>query len=360
MGRRRKDREEFPLIAAVLGVLSLLNALRPHRRGLVRTAGRFAALIAGLIIGGSVLGLGVLLLIFAVLGNALGSNSGAGLLVCLAPATLAALAVWAILQSRSRGGQAAASTTSAQPAQAQSAAPPAAEPAAATARAAPAAIPTAPPIEVHAEPGARKPAEYRQRAVSYRRRIQSLIRNRRPGPFADRLNNVAAKLGSWEERVGQLADRLTLFENDELIQRDIREVPERINRLRRQIALEADGDMQAQMTRTLAAYEEQHRQLQALARVMRRTRLNLDDTLAAMGTIYSQAQVLNALDVDGTTAARIAEDIDHEVDRLNDLLSALSEINERPGPEVIPAAETGEDEAAGLSARKARLGRSST
>lgn len=362
MGRRRKDREEFPFIAAVLGVLSLLNALRPHRRGLARTAGRFAAMIAGLIIGGSVLALGVLLLIFAVLGNALGSNSGAGLLLCMAPAALFALAAWAILQSRSRSGQAAAPTASAQqpqtePAQAAGALP-MAEPATATARPAAAAVPAAPPIEARPEPGARKPAEYRQRAVSYRRRIQSLIRNRRPGPFADRLNNVAAKLSNWEERVGQLADRLTLFENDELIQRDIREVPERINRLRRQIALEAEPDMQAQMTRTLAAYEEQHRQLQALARVMRRTRLNLDDTLAAMGTIYSQAQVLNALDVDGTTAARIAEEIDHEVDRLNDLLSALSEVNERPGPEAIPAAEAGEDEAAGLSARKARLGRS--
>lgn len=265
MGRRRKEREEFPFIAAVLGVLSLLNALRPHRRGLARTAGRLAATIAGLIIGGSVLALGVLLFIFAVLGNALGSNSGAGLLVCMAPAALLALAVWAILQSRSRGGQTAAPATSAQPAQAEpaQAAAPVAEPMTATATAAPSAIPAAPPIEAHAEPGARKPAEYRQRAVSYRRRIQSLMRGRRPGPFADRLNNVAAKLGSWEERVGQLADRLTLFEGDDLIQRDIREVPERINRLRRQIALEADPDMQAQMTRTLAAYEEQHRQLQA-------------------------------------------------------------------------------------------------
>ena len=40
---------------------------------------------------------------------------------------------------------------------------------------------------------------------------------------------------------------------------------------------------------------------------MKRTRLNLDDTLAAMGTVYSQLQVLNAMDIDGPTATRIVE-----------------------------------------------------
>ena len=39
-------------------------------------------------------------------------------------------------------------------------------------------------------------------------------------------------------------------------------------------------------------FKEQQAQLEALARLMRRTRFVLDDTLAAMGTIYSQVQVL--------------------------------------------------------------------
>ena len=58
---------------------------------------------------------------------------------------------------------------------------------------------------------------------------------------------------------------------------------------------------------------------------MRRTRLNLDDTLASMGTIYSQVQLLNAMDIDSGRATHIAEEIDAEVMRLNDVLSALSE-----------------------------------
>ena len=72
--------------------------------------------------------------------------------------------------------------------------------------------------------------------------------------------------------------------------------------------------------------KSKQRQLELLARVMKRTRLNLDDTLAAMGTVYSQLQVLNAMDIDGPTATRIAEDVDREVERLNDLLAAMSDV----------------------------------
>jgi hypothetical protein len=202
----------------------------------------------------------------------------------------------------------------------------------------------------------RSPAEYRQRAASYRRKIQSLIKSRRPGPIAERMTGVLQKLKSWEERVGQLADRVTLYEGDDLIQRDVREAPMHIDRLRRQLSLEADPDMQRQVRRTLSAYEEQQRQLELLARVMKRTRLNLDDTLAAMGTVYSQLQVLNAMDIDGPTAARIAGDVDREIERLNDLLAATSEVYGQSSEISQPrgTSENGNEDD-GLSNRKARL-----
>ena len=69
------------------------------------------------------------------------------------------------------------------------------------------------------------PSYYRERAAGYRRRLQSIIRNRRPGPLADVMSSVVINLQQWEERVGELADRLTTFERDAIIQRDIKEVP---------------------------------------------------------------------------------------------------------------------------------------
>lgn len=384
MGRRRRrhDTDWSPLI--LLGLTALLGLLRGRRepafdaRRNMRDANsplKPVFTLVGLV--GAFVALGVLLTVLSAIA-ALGGG-GAFLVACGVPAMMVAFVVWMV--TRSKQPQVAAeadpwtvegSFTEAGPANQATAAEALAAPPA-TVRA-PAASPaphqaparhdtagrqtgrTAAKPQPISERPPRSPAEYRQRAVSYRRKIQSLIKMRRPGPIAERMTGVLQKLKSWEDRVGQLADRLTLYEKDDLIQRDVREAPMHIERLRRQLALEAEPEMQRQIQRTLAAYEEQQRQLELLARVMKRTRLNLDDTLAAMGTVYSQLQVLNAIDIDGPTAARIAGDVDREVERLNDLMAAMSDVY-KSSSEVPqqPAAASDAGEDAGLSGRKARL-----
>ncbi len=171
----------------------------------------------------------------------------------------------------------------------------------------------------------RDPSYYRQRAKDYRLRIQRILKSRRRGPLTDAMAAAAQNVQRWEERVGQLTVRLATFEKDAIIQRDIREVPRDITRLRKLSETETDPEIHKQMVRTLSGYEAQQGLLDTLVRLMRRTRLQLDDTLAAMGTIYSQVQVLDAMDISGPKAARIAEEIDEQVVRLNDLLSALGD-----------------------------------
>jgi hypothetical protein len=199
---------------------------------------------------------------------------------------------------------------------------------------APKASPDAPRAAVAPQPrfseAKQDPSYYRQRATGYRRRIQSIIKNRRPGPLADVMSSVVSNLQRWEERVGQLADRLALFEGDAIIQRDLKEVPADIARLRGQIDVETDPEMRNQMERTMSGYDSQQKLLDTLVRLMRTTRLQLDDTLVAMGTIYSQVQVLDAMDIDSAKTTRIAEEIDEQVKRLNDLLSVLGDAYHRP------------------------------
>ena len=169
------------------------------------------------------------------------------------------------------------------------------------------------------------PSYYRERAIGYRRRIQSIIRNRRPGPLADMMASVVVNLQQWEDRVAQLVDRLTMFERDMIIQRDIKEVPASIVRLRDRIETEPDAGIREQMARTLTGYESQQAMLDTLVRLMRRTRLLLDDTLIAMGTIYSQVRVIEAIDIDSAQTSRIAEELDEQVKRLSDLLAAMGD-----------------------------------
>lgn len=355
---RRNDRRGEEIVAALLIGLSFLRRLagqsgraaRPLRRR--ASPGPFATVM---LLVAAFMALGVFMSLLAGLAALVQSPASAAL--CALPLAAVALLVWA---TRRNAGASQADATPPDEQQrtapvldtrAQTATPPAAAAAAPRERSL---------EEEYPRKGLRPPGEYRQRAVSYRRRIESLLKKRRPGPLAERIRSVLERLMSWEERVGQLADRLALFETDDLIQRDLREVPHHIDRLRRQAPLEADVEMREQMNRTLAAYEEQLRQLRLLARVMRRTRYNLDDTLAAMGTVYSQVQVLNAMDIDAPAAARIDDEIGREVDRLNDLMTALGEVYAASSAAADPQPTTDQDEDAGLNGRKARLGRSAS
>ncbi len=375
MPRRFRRSNGFSLLKLLMGlaVVANLASLLGRASAPRRPSGHWSPAMLIFILIAAFLGVGILLTVLGGIVSLLG-GAGAITLFCLAPAAVLLLAVWAIVQGQSRSpgkAEAAPPTSAAQPAPTQEAAasqpsagqtaPPSraqTPPAPVQQRAATPSQPSVPrPIEAYPERGARAPGDYRQRAASYRRRIQSLIKARRRGPLADRLADILPRLSSWEERVGQLADRVALFERDDLIRRDIKEVPQHIARLQKQIPLEADPEVQRQMARTLAAYEEQYRQLEALAKLMRRTRLNLEDTLAAMGTIYSQVQVLNAMDIDSAAAARIADEIDVEVNRLNDLLSALSEVNAGPEESHPAPMSASLEEEAGLAGRKTRLER---
>jgi hypothetical protein len=293
------------------------------------------------VIGGVMIALGFLLLM-VMIGPGLIVNMGMALTMCLAPLVVIALVVLTAIRKSQESG----STTVAEPLSDTRAA----EPRTADARTAiPNPMPRAAnPFRPEREKALHPPAYYRERAAAYRLRIQTLIRNRRKGPLADTIAGILPRLERWEERVTQLSNRLANFESDKIIQRDIQEAPQNIARLQRQMDKETDPDVRQQMAKTLEGYEEQQTQLEALVRLMRRTRLQLDDSIASMGTVYSQVQMLDAMDLDGERAAHIAEEIEDEVGRLNDLLSAFGEVND--------------SKTDGLSdlARRIRLGRSQT
>jgi hypothetical protein len=82
------------------------------------------------------------------------------------------------------------------------------------------------------------------------------------------------------------------------------------------------------MAETLAGYKEQQRQLDSLAALMRRTELELDETVAEIGTIYSQPQLIDAQVIDSHRATRLSADIDEQASQLSDLLEAMEDVYE--------------------------------
>lgn len=176
---------------------------------------------------------------------------------------------------------------------------------------------------VAAEPGWTAKLE---RAAEYRRHIIDLIRQKRPSAWTEQLAPIPARLDQWETHLRRLVGKLNALETNSILQRDLRDVPAAITRLQRQLETETNPQMQAQLTETLGDLQTQQRQLDALASLMRRIELEIEETLAEIGTIYSQLQLLGAKEVDSSRAKRLSSDVEEQARRLNDLLAAMDEV----------------------------------
>ncbi len=164
------------------------------------------------------------------------------------------------------------------------------------------------------------------RAANYKKHILLLIQQKEGTAFANQLNPLKGKLDQWEAHMYQLVKRVRDFEADPIIQRDLRAVPTDIRRLQSQLHRESNSQVRKEMTETLNSYQQQQQQLDSLVTLMRRTELDIDETLAAIGGIYSQIQLIGAKDVSGNRARRISSDVDEQAKRLGDLLEAMDEV----------------------------------
>jgi hypothetical protein len=171
---------------------------------------------------------------------------------------------------------------------------------------------------------------YRQQleqAHRYREKILEFVHDKkRASSYGERLSQITAELDQWENRLRRLVDRLIAFEENEVLQEDLTAVPAAIERLQEQQSAESDPQLTKEITQTLGAYQRQQEQLDALTHLMRRTQLDLEETIAAIGTLYSQMEVLSAMDIDSSRAQRLSHEVSEEVERLNDLLVAVEEV----------------------------------
>jgi len=179
-----------------------------------------------------------------------------------------------------------------------------------------------------AQPNSRQKqqADKLKRAADYLSRISHLVKQHKGPFFTHQATSLTKTLTEWESRLKRLVERLDAFEANAIIQRDLREVPRAIERLQAALQAEQDPQLRAQMNGTLGSYEKHQQQLKVLTTLMRRTELEIDETLATIGTIYSQLQVVGAKDIDSERAKRLSGEVKEEADRLGDLLAAMDEV----------------------------------
>jgi hypothetical protein len=181
-------------------------------------------------------------------------------------------------------------------------------------------------------------APYRQRverALDYRRRIEEHVSSTQKGILRDHLLQTTAGIGDWVASVFGLAKRLDRYYGDEVLARDRRRVPREIAELRSRLPHEDTDSVRLQLQQAIASKEEQLVNLQKLQDTMERAEYQLETTLTALGTVYSQIQLIGAQDIGSGRARRLRQDIAEQVESLQALQEALDEVYETSRVEPI-------------------------
>lgn len=180
-------------------------------------------------------------------------------------------------------------------------------------------------------------------AEQYRSRIQDVVDQQRSGVLRDRLKSTTTQVYDWVANMVTLARRLDSYRMDPVIRRDLESVPKEIKVLEGRMNLERNPQVKEQLAETLESTRQQSAALQELSGRMARADLQLDHSLAALGTVYSQMLLIGSKDVDSDRADRLRDDIRGQVLALQDIVESLNEVYGNGGgafesPAVTPSA----------------------
>ena len=163
-------------------------------------------------------------------------------------------------------------------------------------------------------------------ALEYQRRIETQIRQQNSGLIRDRLEDTAGQITAWLSNIYQLALRLDTYNRDDLLERERATLPKEIDQLLAQRRSESNPRVQEQLDNVIASKRNHGQSLRDLDARMKQASLQLDQSLTALATIYSQVQLIDAQSVDSGRAERLQADIQEQVARLNDLVSSLNDV----------------------------------
>ena len=177
-------------------------------------------------------------------------------------------------------------------------------------------------------------------AEQYRSRIQDVVDQQRSGVLRDRLKSTTTQVYDWVANMVTLARRLDSYRMDPVIRRDLESVPKEIKVLEGRMNLEKNPQVKEQLAQTLESTRQQGVALQELSGRMARADLQLDHSLAALGTVYSQMLLIGSKDVDSDRADRLRDDIRGQVLALQDIVESLNEVYGNSGAAVESPAAT--------------------
>jgi len=164
-------------------------------------------------------------------------------------------------------------------------------------------------------------------AVNYRSRIEATIQEQPDNMLKDELVQAASQIDDWLEHIYNLALKISRYrQRRQEITRDKQRAEQRIHALQQEMVLEDDEAVKKQMAITVQGLQQQLQTLEGVENTMQRAELQIENSLAHLGTIYSQALLVDAKDIDSGRARRLRQEISDEVTELNEVLLAMDEV----------------------------------
>jgi hypothetical protein len=163
-------------------------------------------------------------------------------------------------------------------------------------------------------------------AMDYRRNMLRLLKSH-SGGMRQQLNTTVSQVNDWIARMYDIAQHIDSFETNELVERDIRMVPQQIEKVKTRIDRESDERVKQDLERQLKQLELQRMNLEQTKNTVKRAEIQLESTLSSLGTVYAQMSLLGTKgSVDSGQGHRIGLEIQDEVNSLQDTIDAMDEI----------------------------------
>ncbi|MCP4417640.1 MAG: hypothetical protein GY805_13540 [Chloroflexi bacterium] len=164
-------------------------------------------------------------------------------------------------------------------------------------------------------------------ALDYRSRIEKGIRERSDSVLKDELAETAGQIDDWLENIYDLAHRIDRYQQEyKILHRDRVRAESRVTQLQADFDKAKNQAIKEQIQTTLTSLQRQLKTLETLEGTIQRARLQLENSLTHLGTIYSQTMLVDAKDIDRGSARRLRLEIADEVTELNDLLLSMDEV----------------------------------
>ncbi len=165
-----------------------------------------------------------------------------------------------------------------------------------------------------------------KKAEEYHQQIKSTVKIQKDGILKERMQRTTGEIYDWIGNMVRLARRLDSYRVDPIIKGDRDELVRSIPALEARLRQETDPRVRQQIETTLADQRRLQTNIAELDSRMQRADLQLDSSLAALGTVYSQLLLLGSKEVDSDRAERLRADIANEVVSLQDVVDSINEV----------------------------------